>query len=70
MDDDLPKTMCKKCVFLVDSMYCFKDQCEMAEIKLKKTLQESFTDDITYAMYNASENDKKVHYEHYEMKGM
>ena len=30
--------MCKKCIFLVDSLYCFKDQCEMAEIKLKKRL--------------------------------
>ncbi|XP_058793857.1 zinc finger and BTB domain-containing protein 24-like [Phymastichus coffea] len=37
-DDDLPQMICKKCVFLVDSLYCFKDQCEMVEVKLKKSL--------------------------------
>ncbi|XP_011494099.1 PREDICTED: zinc finger protein 510-like [Ceratosolen solmsi marchali] len=43
-DDDLPKMMCKKCIFLVDSLYCFKDQCEMAEIKLKETLKKTVGD--------------------------
>lgn len=33
--------MCKKCIFLVDALYCFKDQCETAEIKLKKRLSSS-----------------------------
>ncbi|KAL7287761.1 hypothetical protein TKK_0018142 [Trichogramma kaykai] len=36
-NDDLPQMMCKKCIFMVDSLYCFKDQCEMADIKLKKS---------------------------------
>ncbi|XP_023246815.1 zinc finger protein 652 isoform X2 [Copidosoma floridanum] len=40
-DDKLPKMICKKCIFLVDSLHCFKDQCEMAEIKLKQSLQNS-----------------------------
>ncbi|XP_024940382.1 zinc finger and SCAN domain-containing protein 12 isoform X2 [Cephus cinctus] len=35
-DDELPKMMCKKCIFLADSFYCFKQQCESANEKLKK----------------------------------
>ncbi|OXU31088.1 hypothetical protein TSAR_014245 [Trichomalopsis sarcophagae] len=50
-NDNLPKMICKKCIFLVDSLYCFKDQCEMAEIKLKKSLKGAADGDRTYDSY-------------------
>lgn len=46
--------MCKKCIFLVDSLYCFKHQCEVAEIKLKK----KFKKFIESNDYNACTSNK------------
>ncbi|KAJ8671235.1 hypothetical protein QAD02_002494, partial [Eretmocerus hayati] len=45
-EDNLPKLMCKKCIFLVDTLHCFKNQCVAAEIKLRKNLKQFRVGDV------------------------
>lgn len=74
-DDSWSKTMCEKCIFIVDSVNRFKDQWEMVELKLKRDFQEAsysenFTDGISYyTMYNSSAITKTEDPEQYEIKG-
>ncbi|XP_046751511.1 uncharacterized protein LOC124414580 [Diprion similis] len=46
-DDGLPKVICKKCLFLAESFYCFKEQCESADNQLKSLLKNKSTNKNT-----------------------
>lgn len=41
----------------MDSLYCFKDQCEMAEIKLKKLMKSAMDNDVSPSKASKAYND-------------
>ncbi|XP_046490972.1 uncharacterized protein [Neodiprion pinetum] len=46
-NDGLPKVICKKCLFLAESFYCFKEQCESADNQLKFLLKNKLSNKDT-----------------------